>query len=44
MAALAGLVYGSVLRVRNPAAHARIGQGNEAFQLDKAATAAETSA
>jgi amino acid transporter len=44
IAALLGLIYGAVLRVRNPAAHARIGQGNEAFQLDKAASAAEASA
>ncbi|MYS23115.1 amino acid/polyamine/organocation transporter, APC superfamily [Streptomyces sp. DvalAA-14] len=44
IAALAGLIYGAVLKVKNPTAHARIGQGNEAFQLDKAASAAETSA
>jgi amino acid transporter len=44
LAALAGLVHGLVLRSRNPAAHARIGQGNEAFQLDKAAAAGVPSA
>jgi cytochrome c biogenesis factor len=43
LAALAGLVYGVVLRSRNPEAHARIGQGNEAFQLEKAASAGEAS-
>jgi amino acid transporter len=42
LAALVGLVYGTVLQSKRPEAHARIGQGNEAFQLDKAAaTAAE---
>lgn len=40
LAALVGLVYGLILRVKNPVAHARIGQGNEAFQLDKAAAEA----
>lgn len=44
IAALLGLVYGTVLKVKNPTAHARIGQGNEAFQLDKAASAAEPTA
>ncbi|GHE76608.1 amino acid permease [Streptomyces longispororuber] len=36
-AAVAGLVHGAVMRVRRPSAHARIGLGNEAFQLEKAA-------
>ncbi|WP_225846666.1 APC family permease [Streptomyces sp. HPF1205] len=40
LAAVIGLVYGLVLRVKRPQAHARIGQGNEAFQLQKAAAAA----
>jgi amino acid transporter len=35
-----GLVQGLVLRSRKPEAHARIGLGNEAFQLDKAAETA----
>ncbi|MEV8568982.1 APC family permease [Streptomyces sp. NPDC051322] len=35
-----GLVYGLVLRSARPDVHARIGLGNEAFQLDKAAEAA----
>ncbi|MEU7577500.1 APC family permease [Streptomyces sp. NPDC041068] len=35
-AAVIGVVYGAILRSRNPAAHARIGLGNEAFQLEKA--------
>jgi amino acid transporter len=39
LAALVGLVYGQVLRVTRPEVHARIGQGNEAFQLEKAAAA-----
>ncbi|MEU8569733.1 APC family permease [Streptomyces pathocidini] len=39
-AALAiGLVYGLVLRTVKPETHARIGLGNEAFQLERAATA-----
>ncbi|MEU9230235.1 APC family permease [Streptomyces massasporeus] len=38
LAALAGVVLGLVLRARNPEKHARIGLGNEAFQLDKAAS------
>jgi amino acid transporter len=38
LAALAGVVLGLVLRVRAPEKHARIGLGNEAFQLDKAAS------
>ncbi|MEU3086492.1 APC family permease [Streptomyces massasporeus] len=37
-AALAGVVLGLVLRARAPEKHARIGLGNEAFQLDKAAS------
>ncbi|MFF7793335.1 APC family permease [Streptomyces sp. NPDC007991] len=35
---VAGLVLGLVLRARAPEKHARIGLGNEAFQLDKAAS------
>ncbi|MFD8227048.1 APC family permease [Streptomyces massasporeus] len=38
VAALAGVVLGLVLRARAPEKHARIGLGNEAFQLDKAAS------
>ncbi|SNX57271.1 amino acid/polyamine/organocation transporter (APC superfamily) [Streptomyces sp. TLI_55] len=34
---IVGLVQGLYLRSRSPEAHARIGLGNEAFQLDKAA-------
>jgi amino acid transporter len=37
LALLAGLAQGLVLRARRPQAHARIGLGNEAFQLDRAA-------
>ncbi|MEV4192662.1 APC family permease [Streptomyces toxytricini] len=37
LAAVGGLVYGAVLRVRRPEVHARIGLGNEAFRLDQAA-------
>ncbi|MEU6394291.1 APC family permease [Streptomyces sp. NPDC046939] len=37
LAALVGVVYSLVLRSRNPEAHARIGLGNEAFQLEKKA-------
>ncbi|MGW6749359.1 APC family permease [Streptomyces sp. NPDC055006] len=37
LAAVIGLVHGLVLRGRNPEAHAGIGLGNEAFQLEKAA-------
>ncbi|MER5178009.1 APC family permease [Streptomyces sp. NPDC002896] len=37
LAAVTGLVQGAVLRARSPEAHARIGLGNEAFQLEKAA-------
>lgn len=38
LAALAGVVLGLVVRARAPEKHARIGLGNEAFQLDKAAS------
>ncbi|GAA2413234.1 APC family permease [Streptomyces coeruleofuscus] len=38
LALVAGLVLGLVLRARAPERHARIGLGNEAFQLDKAAS------
>ncbi|WP_369034736.1 MULTISPECIES: APC family permease [Streptomyces] len=41
LALVAGLVQGLVLKARNPEAHARIGLGNEAFQLEKAAESAE---
>ncbi|MFJ2904812.1 APC family permease [Streptomyces sp. NPDC087212] len=37
VALLGGLAQGALLRSRSPASHARIGLGNEAFQLDKAA-------
>ncbi|WP_372352102.1 APC family permease [Streptomyces sp. KL116D] len=37
LAALVGVAYSLVLRSRNPQAHARIGLGNEAFQLEKKA-------
>ena len=37
LAAVVGLVYGRVLRATRPEVHARIGLGNEAFQLEKAA-------
>ncbi|GAA2309523.1 APC family permease [Streptomyces kunmingensis] len=37
LAAIAGVAYSLILRSRNPEAHARIGLGNEAFQLDKKA-------
>ncbi|KPI16235.1 amino acid permease-associated region [Actinobacteria bacterium OK074] len=40
VALLAGLAQGLVLRARRPQAYARIGLGNEAFQLEKAAEAA----
>jgi amino acid transporter len=40
LAAAIGLAHGAVLRSRRPEVHARIGQGNEAFQLEKAAAAA----
>ncbi|MFD5426340.1 APC family permease [Streptomyces sp. NPDC127084] len=36
-ALVAGLLYGAVLRIVRPEAHARIGLGNEAFQLERAA-------
>ncbi|MES5822452.1 APC family permease [Streptomyces sp. RG80] len=38
LALLVGVVQGLLLRARSPEAHARIGLGNEAFQLDKAAS------
>ncbi|MGC5346592.1 APC family permease [Streptomyces sp. AM 4-1-1] len=37
-ALVVGLVYGAVLRAVRPEVHARIGLGNEAFQLERAAT------
>lgn len=37
LALVIGLLQGLVLRSRAPEAHARIGLGNEAFQLEKAA-------
>ncbi|MFJ5045822.1 APC family permease [Streptomyces sp. NPDC088719] len=37
LALVGGLVYGAVLRSVKPEVHARIGLGNEAFQLEKAA-------
>jgi amino acid transporter len=37
LAVLVGLAQGLLLRARRPEAHARIGLGNEAFQLEKAA-------
>ena len=40
-AVVLGLVQGLVLKARTPEAHARIGLGNEAFQLEKAAESAE---
>jgi hypothetical protein len=39
-AVVVGVIQGLVLRSRNPEAHARIGLGNEAFQLDKEAESA----
>ncbi|MFD3842314.1 APC family permease [Streptomyces sp. NPDC058642] len=38
LALIVGLAQGLFLRARSPEAHARIGLGNEAFQLDKAAS------
>ncbi|MFI7321371.1 APC family permease [Streptomyces venezuelae] len=38
LAAVVGVAYGAILRARNPEAHARIGLGNEAFQLEKASS------
>ncbi|MEU6376244.1 APC family permease [Streptomyces sp. NPDC046909] len=38
LALVVGLLQGLYLRARAPEAHARIGLGNEAFQLDKAAS------
>ncbi|MFC7467291.1 hypothetical protein ACFQVA_06305 [Actinomadura keratinilytica] len=40
LAAVAGIGYGLILKRTRPETHARIGQGNEAFQLEKAADAA----
>ncbi|MFF0201692.1 APC family permease [Streptomyces sp. NPDC005017] len=40
LAVAVGLAHGLYLRSRDPEAHARIGLGNEAFQLDKAAESA----
>lgn len=40
LALAAGLAYGAVLRRTRPEVHARIGLGNEAFQLEKAAKGA----
>ncbi|MEV5439178.1 APC family permease [Streptomyces sp. NPDC052682] len=37
LALAVGLIQGLVMRARRPGAHARIGLGNEAFQLEKAA-------
>ncbi|MEW1719008.1 APC family permease [Streptomyces sp. NPDC093109] len=42
LALVGGLVYGLVLRSVKPEVHARIGLGNEAFQLDKAVAEAES--
>ncbi|MBD0738906.1 APC family permease [Streptomyces sp. CBMA29] len=42
LAAAIGLVYGLILRAKRPEVHARIGQGNEAFQLEKAAAQASS--
>lgn len=36
LALVVGLLQGLIMRSRNPEAHARIGLGNEAFQLEKA--------
>ncbi|MFI1164190.1 amino acid permease [Streptomyces sp. NPDC020801] len=41
LALAVGLVQGALLRSRSPGVHARIGLGNEAFQLEKAAEATE---
>jgi amino acid transporter len=38
LALVAGLALGLLLRSRNPEAHARIGLGNEAYQLEKEAS------
>ncbi|WP_432097207.1 APC family permease [Streptomyces sp. bgisy100] len=42
VAAVGGVIYGRVLRSAKPEVHARIGLGNEAFQLEKAAAADTT--
>ncbi|MEV7089991.1 APC family permease [Streptomyces sp. NPDC093085] len=44
LALVAGLVYGAVLRSVRPDVHARIGLGNEAFQLERAAEAEQRAA
>ncbi|MEU2157888.1 APC family permease [Streptomyces sp. NPDC019396] len=41
LALVAGLLYGVVLRTVRPEVHARIGLGNEAFQLERAAERGE---
>ncbi|MGW7557510.1 amino acid permease, partial [Streptomyces rimosus] len=43
LAAAVGLLHGRVLRARRPQTHARIGLGNEAFQLEKAASVPSSS-
>ncbi|MGW2560193.1 APC family permease [Streptomyces sp. NPDC001514] len=40
VALVGGLLYGAVLRSARPEVHARIGLGNEAFQLERAAESA----
>ncbi|MET7641582.1 APC family permease [Streptomyces sp. NPDC005438] len=42
VAVVIGLVWGEVLRRTRPAAHARIGLGNQAFQLERASQAETT--
>ncbi|GAB2749213.1 APC family permease [Streptomyces bullii] len=44
LALAVGVLQGLVMRARRPAAHARIGLGNEAFQLEKAARSASQEA
>ncbi|HET6636766.1 MAG TPA: APC family permease [Streptomyces sp.] len=44
LAAVVGLVVGLALRARRPEVHARIGLGNEAFELEKAAADQEKTA
>jgi hypothetical protein len=41
-AVVLGLVQGLVLKARKPEVHARIGLGNEAFQLEKVAESADS--
>jgi amino acid transporter len=43
LSAVGGLVHGLVLKNTRPAVHTRIGLGNEAFQLEKAAASEGTS-